>query len=112
MRTALLVMFMVSALCIQIIQILQFLRMDTKVEGKSVLAVVLPEVETSLRNPISLIRQMITKANVGRTFVAKDFLVEDSTENLTIVRGINSKRRKCDVIYLEYITEEFKKLLI
>ena len=42
MITALLVMFMVSALFIQIIQILQFLRTDTKVEGKGVLAVVLP----------------------------------------------------------------------
>ena len=107
MITALLVMFMVSALCIQIIQILQFLRTDTKVEGKVVLAVVLPDMETSLRYPISLIRKIITKENLGKTFIVKDFLVEDATDNLTIVRGLNSKRRKCDVVYLENITEEF-----
>ena len=47
---------------------------------------------------------------MGKTFIVKDFLVENS-KDLNITRGINNKRRKCDVIYMDTIAEEFKKLL-
>ena len=59
---------------------------------------------------MAVIRNAITKENAGKTFVVKDFLNEDN-DDLTTVRNVNDKRRKCDTIFMQEISPDFQKLL-
>ena len=74
------------------------MRTDVHVAGQAVLAVVLADVESSLKFQVSTIRNSIVRGGFGHTRVTKDFLLPGTTGD--------SKRRKCDAIDLRKLDEE------
>ena len=86
------------------IQVLEYMRTDVRVGGKPVLAVVLGDVEGSLKYSATEIRRAINGEKLGHIRVTKDFLVPGSRDT-EVHREGNSRRRKCDAILLEKLDE-------
>ncbi len=72
---------------------------DVQVAGNPVLAVVLGEIASKLTYPLATIRKTIKQGNKGQTQVTKDFL-QHGSHSTTVRRDSNSRRRKCEAIYL------------
>ena len=81
------------------------MRTDVNVAGQAVLAVVLSDVESSLQFSIPKIRDAILKGGFGHTRVTKDFLLPDSRAKI-VHRDCESRRRKCDALYLEKLEKD------
>ena len=81
------------------------MRTDVHVAGQAVLAVVLADVESSLKFQVSTIRNSIVRGGFGHTRVTKDFLLPGTTAEV-VHRDGDSKRRKCDAIDLRKLDEE------
>ena len=77
------------------------MRADLIVASRPVVSIVLSDVLPSLSHTLPTIRRAITGGKYGLKNVSKDFLVPGSTNTLNISRNINSKRRKCEVIFLD-----------
>ena len=85
-------------------QVLQYMRTDMSVGGKPALAVVLNDLAT-LTYPVSSIKKAITSRGYGQTTISKDFL-QPGQECSVVKRGLRSKRRRCDTLYMECIDAE------
>ena len=81
------------------------MRTDVHVAGKEVLAVVLADVESSLKFPVPTIRDSIIKGGFGYTRVTKDFLLPGNRAEV-VHRDVGSRRRKCDAIDLRKLDAE------
>ena len=92
-------------------QILEYMHTDVCVGGQPVLAVVLGDVVMSLRYSPHQIRLAIEKEKCGQKQVTKDFLMSGK-EGTTVKRDVNSKRRKCDIIYQSKIDPGYLQQLI
>lgn len=88
------------------------MRTDVKVNGHTVLAVVLNDIQESLRHRVATIRQAIIREGDGETFIAKDFLCKEDVVSKSVVRNRNSVRRKCDVIYMYKLDEDVQDQLL
>ena len=73
------------------------MRTDVEVGGKQVVAVVLADVATSLTYPLARVHSAIRDGEYGEVRVTKDFLIPGLTTT-TVMRNVNGKRRKCEVI--------------
>lgn len=83
------------------------MRTNTSVGGEEVLAVVLTDVSGQLTHPPYTIKQMIVREEWGGT-ETKDFLAPDAVSS-TIIRGSNSRRRKCTVVVLAKLDDDLQK---
>ena len=81
------------------------MRSDLRVASRPVLSVVLSDIASSLQHTLAEIRDALTLGKLGLKNVSKDFLVPGCLDT-TITRNINSKRRKCDVIFLDVLDPE------
>ena len=81
-------------------QVLTVMRTDVKVYGQPVLDVVLSDVPPhQLQHTVSSIRRSIQSGGYGQVNIVKDFLKEGET-SATVTTGKNSRRRKCEIIFL------------
>lgn len=81
-----------------------------QVDSKQVVSVVFNDIATCLSTSVATVRSALTKSGFGKTHITKDFLSPGS-ECLIITRGVNNRRRKCDVIFSENISpDNLKKL--
>ena len=88
------------------------MRTDVVVSGQPVLAVVLSDLQPSqLQHPVTSIRACIRSCDYGRLNITKDFLKEGES-SVTVTRGKNSLRRKCEVIFLNKLDDYHKEQLI
>ena len=71
-----------------------------QVAGQAVLAVVLADVESSLKFSLREIRNAIVNGGFGHIRVTKDFLLPTSRAKVVHRDKEGSKRRKCDSFYL------------
>ena len=92
-------------------QALQFVRTNVKVQGRMVMAIVLADVADRLTHSVTDIRKAIKSEDAGAVFITKDFLAPDD-RSTTVVRNKNSKRRKCDAIFLQTMDEDQRDILL
>ena len=86
------------------------MRTDVKVGGNMVLAIVFSDVAKGLTHPVTSIRRAITAEKLGELFIAK---AEDWwIQHKCVVRNKNSRRRKCDVIYLNKVDDDLREQLL
>ena len=76
------------------------MRADLIVASRPVLSIVLSDVAASLTHTLPSIRAAVVSGRFGLKNVSKDFLSPGSLDT-TISRNVNSRRRKCDVIFLD-----------
>ena len=86
-------------------------------DSKQVISIVMNDVSSCLSNSVSSVRSALVAGNFGKTHVTKDFLRPNSAStSLTISRGLNNWRRKCDVVFVEkvpkHIVEQLKEGLL
>lgn len=78
------------------------MRADLSVASRPVVSVVLSDIQPSLTHTLSEIRGALTSGKLGLKNVSKDFLSPGCSDT-SIARNINSKRRKCEVIFLDML---------
>lgn len=76
-----------------------------------VLAVVLSDISEALTYPVTTIRKVITTKNHGEVFIVKDFLMPGESSTV-VTRNKTSRRRKCDVIYLNEVDDDQREQLL
>ena len=64
--------------------------------GREAIEIVLPDVAGALRHAVSEIRRVILEKKFGSVRQTRDFLALGEESNITIKRGFNSRRRKCE----------------
>lgn len=78
------------------------MRADLIVASRAVLSVVLSDILPFLTHTLSEIRGALTSGKLGFKNVSKDFLSPGCSDT-NISRNVNSKRRKCEVIFMDML---------
>ena len=91
--------------------VLQYLRMNTIAGGREAIALVLSDIVGALRHAVSVIRRVIVEKKFGSVRQTRDFLALGEESNITIKRGLNLRRRKCDLIFIDSITSPMREQL-
>ena len=85
--------------------------MTTTAGGREAIALVLPDIAGALRHAVSEIRRVIAENKFGSVRQTRDFLALGEESNITIKRGVNSRRRKCELIFIDLIASPLREQL-
>ena len=85
--------------------------MTTIAGGCEAIAIVPPDVAGALRHAVSEIRRVIVEKEFGSVRQTRDFLALGEESNIAIKRGLNSRRRKCELIIIDSITSPMREQL-
>ncbi len=69
------------------------------------MAVVLGDIATSLIYSVAQIRTATQRGDYGQTRITKEFRLP-GVDAMSVCREANSRRRKCDILYLNRLDED------
>lgn len=83
-----------------LLQVLTFMRADTKVDGRPVLGIWTSKAVKYIPSSIQSINSGVRASGIGKTQEKRDFLRSGCTDT-SIVRGVNNVRQSCVALYLD-----------
>lgn len=87
------------------------MRSGVSYQGKQAVAVCVDDLSAPLHISTDNVRRAVKESGCGKHNVAKDFLAIDST-NPVIKRGVNSRSRKCTVVFVDILPDSLQQKLL